>query len=113
MASGMAVIHKQVVKLTTAMFLERQTFEVPIDAEMVEIDWDTREFDGIAFWYKIEMPENLDELSERPVKQWSFYIRGTGHAFPEEATHLATVVRDGFAWHLLDADGSNISWADL
>lgn len=106
-----AVIHKQVVRITSAMFMERQTFEVPIDAEMVEIDWDTRELHGVAFWYKIAEP--VKDAPGREVKFWSFYIRGTGHPFPEHARHLATVVRDGFAWHLLDADGSNINWAEL
>ena len=112
MADKMAVIHKQVIKLTTAMFLEKQTFEVPIDAEIVEIDWDTREMDGIAFWYKIEDPDNKDDQGKE-VKFWSFYIRGTGHPFPEECIHQATVVRDTFAWHILAAEGCEIEWSEL
>lgn len=109
--ADMAVIYKQVIKLTTSMVLEHQTFVVPEDAEMVEIAWDTREFDGIAFWYKTAMPDK--NAPEPNTKYWSFFIRGTGFAYPDHCTHLATVVRDGFAWHVLDADGNNINWEAL
>lgn len=111
MAEKMAVIHKQVLKLTTSMVLDRQTFEVPVDAEMVDIGWDTRELDGIAFWYKTHMPDPNSPGEE--VKYWKFFIRGTGFAYPADCTHLATVARDGFAWHVLDADGNNIEWEAL
>jgi hypothetical protein len=111
MAEKMAVIHKQIIKLTTSMVLDRQAFEVPVDAEMVDINWDTREFDGIAFWYKTHMPDPNAPGEE--VKYWSFFIRGTGFAYPDYCTHLATVVRDGFAWHVLDADGKNVNWESL
>lgn len=109
--SGLETIHKQVLKLTTARILDVQTFEVPIDAEMVEINWDPRQLDGIAFWYKIAVPD--EGAIDRSIKLWSFYIRRSGDVFPRGCYHLATVVRDGFAWHVLDADGDNIEWAPM
>lgn len=111
MADNMAVIHKQVISLSSAMFMDRQMFEVPVDAEMCEIAWDTRDLHGVAFWYKTAKPG--DDASGQEVKFWTFIIRGTGHPYPKEATHLATVVRDGFAWHILDADGKNVNWEEI
>src|SRR3954468_3432571 len=107
----MAVIHKQVISMASSIIVDAQTFEVPHDAEMVEINWDTRDLHGIAFWYRII--QEGDDPQGHKVKYWRFLIRGTGHLFPEECTHLATVVRDGFAWHVLDPDGDNIDWAEL
>ena len=112
MPENAAVIHKQILRMTNAQILEVQTFEVPADAEMVDINWDTRQLDGIAFWYKISVDEDLEPRYQK-TKAWSFYIRRTGNPFPEGCTHMATVVRDVFAWHVLDADGNNISWAAI
>jgi hypothetical protein len=109
--TAMSTIHKQVLTLTSARILGVQTFEVPLDAEMVDIQWDPRRLDCVAFWYKISVPD--EGAAERPVKLWSFYIRRSGDVFPEGCYHLATVVRDGFAWHVLDADGNNIEWAPI
>jgi hypothetical protein len=109
MTNRVSVIHKQILKVIPEKFLERQVFEVPIEAAMCEIAWDPREFDGVAFWYQIDEPKETDTGNE--VKYWSFYIRRTGQPFPSACYHLATVSRDGFAWHILDADGANINWA--
>jgi hypothetical protein len=111
MAEKMSVIHKQVIRMSSVMVIDEQIFEVPIDAEMVEIDWDTRDLHGIAFWYTIELPD--ENAPGQEVKYWKFMVRGTGHPYPAKATHLATVTRDSFAWHVLDADGKNINWAEF
>lgn len=111
MAEKMSVIHKQVISMATVMIIDVQAFEVPIDAEMCEIGWDTRDHHGIAFWYKTAAPDDI--VPGQEVKFWRFIVRGTGHPYPVNARHLATVVRDGFAWHVLDADGGNINWAQL
>lgn len=111
MAEKQSVIHKQVISLSTAMFLNEQIFQVPIDAEMCELAWDTRDEHGIAFWYVTE--KTADDIPGQEVKFWTFLIRGTGQAYPSKATHLATVVKDGYAWHVLDADGKNINWAEM
>lgn len=115
--AGNAVIHKQIIDLETVRLLspltgeEVLTFEVPIDAEMVDIQWDTKNPTGIAFWYKLFVP--VEGARPRDTKNWKFLVAGTGHAFPECCTHLASVVRDGYAWHILDYDGGNITWAQL
>lgn len=110
MAESKSVIRKQIIKLTAPALLEEQTFEVPIDAEMVEIGWDSEQLDGIAFWY---MVSDSEAPFGRGVQFWSFYVRSTGHSFPQKCTHLATVTRDGFEWHVLDADGGHIPWAEF
>lgn len=115
--AGRSVIHKQVIDLESIILHNALTgedalsFEVPKDAELVDVQWDTRARHGIGFWYKTAEPDA--NAAGQEVKFWRFLVVGTGHSFPTCMTHQATVVRDGYAWHILDADGGHISWADL
>lgn len=108
--SEQAVIHKVVFDLSlVSTFRELgevadvQTFEMPIEAALVAIDWDTRNQHGIALWYR-RLVGSVDAATT-----WRVMVRGTGHEFPAAAGHLGTVVRDGFAWHVLDFKG-NVRW---
>lgn len=103
--SDKAVIYKQVFRLDAEPGGLVQTFEVPDTAELVAIDWDTRERFGIGLWYRV------DTARPSHLTTWRVMVRGTGDLFMAEARHLATVVRDGFAWHLFDADGDHIQRA--
>jgi hypothetical protein len=111
------VIHKQVIVLNKddkEKVTLQHSFEVPDDAELVDIQWDPRDPLGIAFWYtryaEGEGPVNI----RKPDPQvWRFLLVGTGDEFPDKCTHLGTVIRDGYAVHILDYDGNNIPWADL
>jgi len=113
-----AVIYKQVYLLDPEKI--DQTFEVPLDARLIAIDWDTRVYLGIAFWYTFRVPEDTKkptkpygEMVAVPMSlTWRITIRGTGASYPYGMTHLGTVVRDHYAWHLLDMDGNNIRWAN-
>lgn len=100
--SDQSVIHKQVFSLQTVGVLGTSLeFEVPLTAELVAIDWDTRDPTGIAFWYKFPYPEDRTTI-------WKLMIRGTGEPFPTDSKHLGTVVRDGFAWHIFDEEGHSV-----
>lgn len=108
--AGKSVIHKQVFSLETAQLTDTQVFEVPIDAEVVDIQWDTRDPMGIAIWYKTLVPIEGDRPRNRI--HWILAVRGTGHDFPEEWLHLSVVVREGFAWHLFDTI-KTLTWVEL
>lgn len=108
--SDRSVIHKQVYRLDAEPGDLVQIFEVPRTAELVAIDWDTRERFGIALWYRFRKAHDAYTGAEYTT-DWRVMVRGTGDPFMAAARHLATVVRDGFAWHLLDADGQHIRWA--
>lgn len=105
-----AVIHKLIYRLDAPPINLVQSFDVPATAQLVSIGWDTREEFGIALWYRFNKPHaNYSGLIYTTT--WNVVVRGTGDPFAADARHLATVVRDGFAWHLLDADGDQIRWA--
>lgn len=108
--SDQSVIHKQVFRLDAEPGGLVQSFEVPRTAELVAIDWDTRSHFGIALWYRFRKARDAYTGPEYTTT-WRVMVRGTGDPFMAEARHLATVVRDGFAWHLFDADGRYIRWA--
>lgn len=110
-APNMSVIHKHVIDLNTVMFLPQISFEVPQDAEMVDIQWDTRNPEGVGLWFRTHLVPG-EYSGPIPTKMWKFIVRGTGQPFPEEARHMATVVRNGYAWHILDAEGQNVEWAE-
>lgn len=110
MSTDKAVIHKQVFDLGAQPGDLVQTFEVPRSAELVAIDWDTRSPFGIALWYRLRVALPA-YTGPTYTTTWRVMVRGTGHPFAAEARFLGTVVRDGFAWHLLDADGDHIRWA--
>jgi hypothetical protein len=110
MMDDRSVIHKVVYRLDAEPGDLVQTFEVPRTAQLVSIDWDTRGQFGIALWYRFTQAHDAYTGPEFTTT-WRLMVRGTGHSFMAEARHLATVVRDGFAWHLLDADGDHIRWA--
>jgi len=98
------VIHKVVFDLGVTDNPDLvQSFHVPSDAVLVAVDWDTRNSLGIALWY---VRHTVTSWTEAPP--WRVMVRGTGDPFPTTAGYLATVVRGGFAWHLLDADGDRI-----
>ena len=106
------VIHKQVIdlkKIDTSNSVVQ--FEVPAEAEMVDIQWDTLDGNGIGLWYQVNADKQADILG-RPNRIWRFLIVGTGDSYPETARHLNTSVRNGQAWHVLDFDGDNIEWAE-
>lgn len=110
--SGQAVIYKQVIELKENLVpFPEYSFEVPIDAEMVDIQWDPVNRFGIAFWYKTALPVSGFEGQE--VKFWKMIVRDTGESFPEDCIHQATVVCDGIVLHVLNAEGSEITWAEL
>ena len=110
MSDDQSVIHKQVFDLGAEPGDLVQTFEVPRTAALVAVDWDTRSLFGIALWYRFRKSHDKYTGPEYTTT-WRVLVRGTGHPFMADARHLATVVRDGFAWHLLDADGGHIQWA--
>lgn len=110
--AGRSVIHKQVIELKENLIpFPEYTFEVPEDAEMVDIQWDATNQFGIAFWYKTALPAS--DFEGQDLKFWKMLVRDTGESFPEECLHQATVVRDGIVLHVLNAPGSEITWADL
>lgn len=108
--SDQSVIHKVVYRLDAPVTGLVQTFEVPHAAELVSIGWDTRGQFGIAVWYRLRLAAFLNAGGD-DMTTWRLMVRGTGDPFMSEARHLATVVRDGFAWHVFDADGYHIRWA--
>lgn len=108
MTDDRSAIHKQVFRLAEAADGRLvQLFEVPRTAELVAIDWDTRETNGIALWYLVHLPHEAYTGPEYTTT-WRVMVCGTGDVFLHSIRHLATLVRDGFAWHLFDADGDNI-----
>lgn len=105
------VIHKQVIRLNenlnpTALVYE---FGVPIDALMVDIQWDSTDPHGIAFWYQTAF-RGLDDPGHE-LKFWKMIVKDTGEAYPAGCSHQATVVRNGIVLHVLDAEGFIIEWA--
>lgn len=104
-----AVIHKVVFDLAAAAdtLTVGQQFDVPRNAVLVAVDWDTRAEHGIALWYRFTVPHPGYTGPEYKTR-WSVIVAGTGHDFPADAGYLGTAVRGGFAWHLLDADGDHI-----
>jgi hypothetical protein len=106
--SEMAVIHKLVFRLDAEPGDLVQTFEVPRSSELVAVDWDTRSPLGIALWYRRRAHDGY--TGPEYTTTWRVMVRGTGDCFMAEARFLATAVRDGFAWHLFDADGDHIPW---
>lgn len=80
-----------------------ETFEVPAGATLVSVGADPGGR-GPAVWFRRPTPGAQDE-PDAPTITWTLGFRGTGHAFPANATVLGTVLADVFAFHVLDLTG--------
>lgn len=101
--ADMAVIHKVLYRMDLPPGTDLvQPLEVPADAELVAVGWDTRLVLAVALWYRWSPPGDGRRVT------WHVTVAGTGHEFPADGRHLGTVVRDGFAWHLLDVGGAHV-----
>lgn len=97
-----AVIHKLLLSISR----RPQEFDVPRNAELVHIDRDTRAEDAIAVWYRRPLT-HPGYTGPEYTRRWRFSVVGTGApGHPTSATYLGTVVWPGFAWHVLDLDGT-------
>lgn len=89
-------MHKIVYRLDRAPTSGQvQAFDVPRDARLLAVDWDTRNALGIAVWFRTSHPEDGGQT-------WHLLVRATGEEMPQAARYLGTVVRDGYAWHLFE-----------
>ncbi len=108
--TGVMLIHKQTYLIDAASVT--QEFAVPVNAELIAIEWDPALPNGISFWYMFEPPLNDDPQDFGATRTWVLTLRNTGQTFSAGLVHLRTLVRDGRAWHLMNAGTTtHIRWA--
>lgn len=111
MSRTLSVIHKQVFRVNSQDVL--QEFSVPVNAELLAIEWDAHIPNGIAFWYRFDPPLNGIPDDFGPMRTWYLTIRVTGQTFTPALVHLRTLVKEGYAYHLFNAGSTtDIRWAD-